>query len=83
MKYPIFLTISGIQTLYKITDDHSFTEIKTLGKYYMIHEISDDILPMRVHISDLLESEDSAVISEEKFKELFNEIKNKKVFREF
>lgn len=82
MEYPIFLFVESINTLYKITNDHSFTEIKTLGKYYMINEVSDDILPMRIHISDLLESEVSLVISEEKFAEKLAEIESEKEFRE-
>jgi len=83
MEYPIYLTVSSIKTIYKITNDHSFTEVKTLGSYYMVNEISDDILPMRIHISDLLESEAAEVISEEEFLRLLNKLKKEKDLREF
>jgi len=81
MEFPIYLKVSDTNTLYKITNDHSFTEIKTLGDFYFVNEISDDILPMRNYIMDLVEGEGVEKVLEEEFDVEFEKIKLEKSFR--
>jgi len=82
MNYPIFLRLKKTSTFYKITSDHSFRELKTLGGFYFVNEFSDDILPMRNHILDLLNSPEALKISETEYLETLKEIEKSKELKE-
>lgn len=82
-KYPIYLKLEAMNTWYHILNDHSFLEIKSLADYYFISEFSDDILPMRNHISDLILGDGVEIISEFKFRSEIDELKSTKQEKKF
>ena len=81
--YPIFLQFDAIHTWYKIINDHSFIEVKTLGSYYFLCEYSDDIMPMHNHISDLIKQEETKEVSEQTYQDYLDYLKLEKIFRAF
>ncbi len=81
--HPIYIKLRSTNSWFRITDDHSFTEVKTLGNYYSITEFSDDILPMRNHILDLIEGEGTEKISESEFSEHLDQLKTQFILKEF
>ena len=82
-KFPIFLQLTAMKTWCKVINDHSFIEVKTLGVYFSITEYSDDILPMRNHIMDLIEGQGVEIVSEEKFNAYLKKLKKQKTLRKF
>ncbi len=82
-KYPFYLKLTSTNTWFRISDDHTFTEVKTLGDFYSVQTFSDDILPMRNHISDLAESEFSEMVTEISFNEHLAQLEKNKTKREF
>jgi len=75
LEYPIYLKLSTTKTWYIIKNDHSFTEFKTLGKYYSISDFSDDIMPMRNHISDLISNDKAEIKTEDDYSKALEMIK--------
>jgi len=82
-KFPLFLKLSAMNTWYKILNDHTFLEVKSLGSYYSISEFSDDILPMRNHIQDLIEGDGIELISNEDFQTHLDKLSSDKELRRF
>ncbi len=82
-QFPLFLQLTAMNTWYKLINDHSFTEVKTLGSYFSITEYSDDILPMRNHIIDLIEGQGVEIVSEETFNAYLEKLEKEKTLREF
>ncbi len=72
-----------MNTWYEVKNDHSFTEVKTLGVYFSITEYSDDIMPMRNHIMDLIEGEGVEEVSEETFNMHLKQLEVEKTIKEF
>lgn len=66
-----------------ISDDHSFKEVKSLGNYYSVSEYSDDILPMRTHISDLINGTGVDTVTELEFNSNLEKVMAEKELREF
>ncbi len=83
MNFPKYLKLGTTNTWYKITDDHSFMEVKTLGGFYSISEFSDDILPMRNHISDLIEHDGTQEVSELEFQNYLEALSLEKKLKAF
>ncbi len=82
-KYPIYLHIASTGALYKIENDHSFIEIKTLGRHYFINSFSADILPMRNHISDLIEGDGSLEVNQDEYFLKLEKLKQDKTEKTF
>ena len=72
-----------MSTWYEVKNDHSFTEVKTLGGFFFITEYSDDIMPMRNHIMDLIEGKGVEEVSEKSFYDYLEKLKQEKTLREF
>ncbi|MFK7758048.1 MAG: hypothetical protein AB8B53_14050 [Flavobacteriales bacterium] len=83
MQYPIYLQFSATNTWYHILNDHTFIEVKTLGNTYSASKYSDDILPMRNHISDLIVHDGTKSISEQEFNDYLAKLKSEKSLRDF
>lgn len=82
-QFPLFLKFTAMSTWYEIKNDHSFNEVKILGGFFSITEYSNDIMPMRNHIMDLIEVEGVEEVSEKSFNDHLEKLKQEKTLREF
>jgi hypothetical protein len=57
IEFPLFRKFSNNTSFYKIHSEKSFTEIKTMGKYYFINEVNALQFPEMVLIKDMINLE--------------------------
>jgi hypothetical protein len=55
--FPLYRKFSNNTSFYKIQSEKSFTEIKTMGKYYFIDEVNALQFPEMVLIKDMINLE--------------------------
>jgi len=69
VKFPLFRKSANCRNFYRISAPNVCTEIMSMGKHWIKHEMIAEILPSRLFITDLMECIDGAYLesSEDEF----------------